>query len=97
VRERNKKVRAEGWGDEELVEAFVAIDDRALLQERGGDRLHGHFVMTHPYVPPIPASPLFMAHALLANLTASESGPRVSWTGHSRVALEHPPTSQRYV
>jgi len=48
VRERNKKVRAEGWGDEELVEAFVAIDDRALLQERGGDRLHGHFVMTHP-------------------------------------------------
>jgi hypothetical protein len=55
VRERNKKVRAEGWGDEELVEAFVAIDDRALLQERGGDRLHGHFVMTHPYVLP----PLF--------------------------------------
>ena len=53
MRERNKKVRAEGWGDEELVEAFVAIDDRALLQERGGDRLHGHFVMTHPYVPPL--------------------------------------------
>ena len=50
VRERNKKVRAEGWSDEELVESFVAIDDRALLQERGGDRLHGHFVMTHPYV-----------------------------------------------
>lgn len=48
VRERNKKVRAEGWSDEELVESFVAIDDRALLQERGGDRLHGHFVMTHP-------------------------------------------------
>mmetsp|Transcript_16701 Transcript_16701/g.31971 ORF Transcript_16701/g.31971 Transcript_16701/m.31971 type:complete len:268 (+) Transcript_16701:570-1373(+) len=48
VRERNKKVKQEGWSEEELVEAFVAVDDRALLQERGGDRLHGHFVQTHP-------------------------------------------------
>eukprot|EP00976_Prorocentrum_cordatum_P033834 688573-Prorocentrum_minimum.AAC.1 len=48
VRERNKKVKAEGWDEAEMVTNFVAIDDRALLQERGGDRLHGHFVMTHP-------------------------------------------------
>eukprot|EP00242_Pyramimonas_sp_CCMP2087_P013171 CAMPEP_0198213150 /NCGR_PEP_ID=MMETSP1445-20131203/28701_1 /TAXON_ID=36898 /ORGANISM="Pyramimonas sp., Strain CCMP2087" /LENGTH=166 /DNA_ID=CAMNT_0043887755 /DNA_START=524 /DNA_END=1020 /DNA_ORIENTATION=+ len=48
VRERNKKVKAEGWDQAEMVTNFVAIDDRALLQERGGDRLHSHFVMTHP-------------------------------------------------
>ena len=28
------------------VTHFVAIDDRDLLSERGGDRLHGHFVRT---------------------------------------------------
>jgi hypothetical protein len=34
VRERNKKVKAEGWDQAEMVTNFVAIDDRALLQER---------------------------------------------------------------
>ncbi|KAK3266498.1 hypothetical protein CYMTET_24882, partial [Cymbomonas tetramitiformis] len=47
LRDRNRKVRKEGWEPSQLVDHFVAIDDRTLLQEKGGQNLAGHFVNTH--------------------------------------------------
>lgn len=35
-------------GDVERIGNWVAIDDRALLEERHGSYLQGHFVQTHP-------------------------------------------------
>ncbi|KAK3266497.1 hypothetical protein CYMTET_24882, partial [Cymbomonas tetramitiformis] len=34
LRDRNRKVRKEGWEPSQLVDHFVAIDDRTLLQEK---------------------------------------------------------------
>lgn len=47
VEDHNAKVRKDGKSESELVESFVAIDDRPLIHEIEGSGLVGHFVMTH--------------------------------------------------
>jgi len=47
VEDHNAKCRKEGKSESELVETFVAIDDRPLIHEIEGSGLVGHFVMTH--------------------------------------------------
>lgn len=45
IKEHNEKAKA---GKGTLVEEWVAIDDRPLLQENSGAKLEGHFVQTNP-------------------------------------------------
>ena len=42
----NQKQVAEGKAE---CRAWVAVDDRLLLEEPGGEKLHGHFVRTMPH------------------------------------------------
>ena len=37
---------ASGGGTQEIIDMFVAVDDRPLLQESGGEKLRGRFVHT---------------------------------------------------
>ena len=43
----NARCRKEGRPASELVEQWVAVDDRPLLAEAGGRGMVGHFVQTH--------------------------------------------------
>lgn len=47
VEDHNRRCREECRDVSEMVEAFVAIDDRPLIHEVEGAGMVGHFVMTH--------------------------------------------------
>lgn len=47
VEDHNRRCREEHRDESEMVEAFVAIDDRPLIHEVEGRGMVGHFVMTH--------------------------------------------------